>query len=588
MFQLGEKRLSLLRWNAAFYLGNVILCWLVGIEYLSTTPWITSQYLQLHGKAILGIFVVFSYLGQLALMAFIPSLIIIPLILMIPIRRLIFILSVILASAVVLWLSVDSILYNLYRFHLNGIVLKLTLNGLGENIFGLSNYEMFLVLLFTAVLLSVEAWLALWLWHRRSRKLFFYTSFKWYALFIVSSLYVSYSMIVFSVNLTMNRFFIDCARFLPFYYEVVGSFLPMKNAGVELSHLNAMRTEQPEKKNSPLHYPLQSINYSANRNRPNILMIIIDSWRFDMLTKDVMPNVFQFANQSWNFTKHFSGGNATGPGIFSLFYSIPATYWTAMEKQQRSPVFIETLLKQHYQTKMLASAGLQTPALDHTVFQAILPMDAMKSQLGETPNIRDSQVTKSFKKFISEDTKLTQPFFSFLLYDSAHSFCAGTENTEPFTPAAAECVRFSLTNKKDSALYFNRYKNAVHFIDKEIAEVIQTLKTKNLLDNTVIIITGDHGEEFDDNHQGYFGHAGNFTPYQVQTPLIAYFPGEKPQIFTHQTSHFDIVPTLMTHVLGVTNPITAYSVGTQLLDETLRSYLIVSSYIDFGVIEPDR
>ncbi len=586
MFQLGEKRSALLRWSGAFYLGNFLLCLLIGIEYLASTPWINSQYLDFFGKGMLGTFIAFSYFGQLAVIAFIPLLIITPLILLLPMRRLIFTLSVILASAVALWLSVDSILYNLYRFHLNGIVLKLTLNGLGQNIFGLSRHEMILVLIFIFVLMGIEAWYANWLWKRRHQKFFLFSSFKWSMLSVGFSFYISYCMIFYSANLAMHRFFIDCARFLPFYYEMLGSIIPMKNAALMLSRVNHARTLQAEKKNNPLNYPLQTLTYSEKNSSQNILVIMIDSWRFDMLTKEVTPHLFQFANQSWQFTNHFSGGNATGPGIFTFFYSIPATYWTSMEKQHRGPVFIDMLLNQHYQTKVLGSAGLKIPAFDQTVFQAMLPFDTLNGQDGETPHERDQEVTKHFKKFISEIDS-SKPFFSFLLYDAAHSFCAG-ENAKPFQPAASECVRFSFTNKKDAMRYLNRYKNAVYSIDKEIAEILETIKENHLADNTTIIITGDHGEEFDDNHLGYFGHAGNFTRYQVATPLIVHFPGEKPQVFTHQTSHFDMVPTLMTRFFGVRNPISSYSVGTQLLDTSLRPYLIVSSYIDFGVIEPER
>lgn len=588
MFQLGEKRNALLRWSGAFYLGNLLLCLAIGIEYLSTTPWISTQYLGFSSKIMLGVFIAVSYFAQLAIIALIPYLVILPLILLYPARRLIFTAFIILASAVALWLSVDSILYNLYRFHLNGIVLKLTLNGLGQNIFGLSRNEMLLVLMFIFVLMGAETWFARWLWKRREQPLFLFSFFKWCLLVVVFSLYVSYCMIFYSANLAMNRFFIDSARFLPFYYEMLGSLLPTKNAGVGLSLINQRATLQAEKKNSPLNYPLQILTYAPKNPLPNILIIMIDSWRFDMLSKEVSPNVFQFANQSWQFRNHFSGGNATGPGIFSFFYSIPATYWTSMEVQHRSPVFVDMLLKQHYQMKVMGSAGLKIPAFDHTVFQALTPLDTLRSQDGETPHARDKEVTQKFKTFIT-DLDPSKPFFSFLLYDSAHSFCAETENTKPFTPASKECVRFSLTNNKDDMVnYFNRYKNAVYFIDQQIAEVLASLKEKHLTENTIIIITGDHGEEFDDNHLGYFGHAGNFTRYQVSTPLIVNFPGEKPQIFTHQTSHFDVMPTLMTKFFGVNNPISSYSVGTQLLDTSIRPYLIVSSYIDFGVVEPDR
>jgi hypothetical protein len=319
----------------------------------------------------------------------------------------------------------------------------------------------------------------------------------------------------------------------------------------------------------------------------NIVIIGIDSWRFDMLDEVVTPNLYRFAKNSLVFSNHISGGNSTGPGIFSLFYSIPASYWTAMEKQNRGPVFIDELIKQHYLIKIISSAELTIPRFNRTVFQAIKDSN-MDIQPGVTPNDRDQVVTDKFKKMIAEIGATKRPFFSFIFYDSAHSYCATGGNDTPFKPIEEECIRISLTRKKNSLHYFNRYKNGVYFIDRQIRMVLDTLESNGLLDNTAVLITGDHGEEFDDNHLGYWGHAGNFTRYQVQTPLIVYFPNEKPREYTHRTSHYDIVPTLLSRIAGCVSPASDYSVGTNLLDKSTRRYLVVNSYIDFGILELDR
>ena len=50
-------------------------------------------------------------------------------------------------------------------------------------------------------------------------------------------------------------------------------------------------------------------------------------------------------------------------------------------------------------------------------------------------------------------------------------------------------------------------------MDDLIGKVINQLKNKGLLENTIIIITGDHGQEFNDNKKGYWEHGGNFSKY---------------------------------------------------------------------------
>ena len=82
---------------------------------------------------------------------------------------------------------------------------------------------------------------------------------------------------------------------------------------------------------------------SPPATRPDILFIVIDAWRFDTLRPDVTPNIWRFGQGAARFTEHFSGGNATRAGIFSLFYGVPATYWHHMLQQHRGPELVSAL-----------------------------------------------------------------------------------------------------------------------------------------------------------------------------------------------------------------------------------------------------
>src|SRR3712207_9402754 len=62
-------------------------------------------------------------------------------------------------------------------------------------------------------------------------------------------------------------------------------------------------------------------------------------------------------------------------------------------------------------------------------------------------------------------------------------------------------------------------------IDSLIGLTLDKLKQKDLLRNTVVIITGDHGQEFNENHCNYWGHSSNYSQWQIHVPLIYYYPG---------------------------------------------------------------
>src|SRR5205085_10797453 len=138
----------------------------------------------------------------------------------------------------------------------------------------------------------------------------------------------------------------------------------------------------------------------------------------------------------------------------------------------------------------------------------------------------DRAITQEFKQFIDKrDT--SKPFFSFLLYDSAHNYYAAENipHIYPVNNKDGQRLLSSIKNNDDVIEVVNRYRNAIHFIDDEINQILETLKKKKLLDNTIVMITSDHGEEFDDHKQNYWGHGSNYTPVQIHVPLIMMIPG---------------------------------------------------------------
>ena len=74
------------------------------------------------------------------------------------------------------------------------------------------------------------------------------------------------------------------------------------------------------------------------------------------------------------------------------------------------------------------------------------------------------------------------------------------------------------------------YDASIRYVDGNIGRIYNTLDELNLLDDTLLIITADHGESMDE-HQIYFNHHGLYEP-QVKVPLIlsheAYRPAQMP------------------------------------------------------------
>ena len=133
-----------------------------------------------------------------------------------------------------------------------------------------------------------------------------------------------------------------------------------------------------------------------------------------------------------------------------------------------------------------------------------------------------------------------------------------------------------------------RYLTAVHYVDALLGRVLDDLERRKLLDRTIVIVTSDHGIEFDENGLGFKGHGTAYTDYQMQTPLVVRWPGRPPAQVTRRTSHNDIAPTLLTELFGCTNPPSDYASGSSLFSDAQWNWLVVASYREHAVVEPAR
>ena len=89
-----------------------------------------------------------------------------------------------------------------------------------------------------------------------------------------------------------------------------------------------------------------------------------------------------------------------------------------------------------------------------------------------------------------------------------------------------------------------RYENAVNWIDRQMEEFIAYLKEQGRYDNSIIILTGDHGEEFQEN--GAWFHCSSLRREQIEVPIMIRWP-EWVQNQPRQdlVSHLDVMPSIL-------------------------------------------
>lgn len=357
----------------------------------------------------------------------------------------------------------------------------------------------------------------------------------------------------------------------------------LDKAAIEQQKSMALKTD------SSLNYPLSPIQTQAVDKPVNIMFLVIDSWRLDTFNQDNSPNLWALSQQGESFENHVSTGNATRTGIFGMFYGMPGTYWHSFLANRKSPVFMDRLQEMDYQLGLFAAAKLTSPEFDQTVFSNVKNL-RIRSE-GNTSPERDINLTKDWKAWYDKRDQ-SKPAFSFLFYDSPHAYDFPENYEHQYQPMLKTINYLELNNNTDVTPFLNRYKTSVHFTDSLVKQVVDKLKETGDFDNTLIIVTGDHAQELNDNKLNYWGHNSNYTPAQTEVPFVVLGPGVPKNIGaqwgSQYTSHEDIVPTLMQQYLGVTNEVDDYSTGVNLFGEVhQRPWILISSYSGYGVVSKD-
>jgi phosphoglycerol transferase MdoB-like AlkP superfamily enzyme len=159
----------------------------------------------------------------------------------------------------------------------------------------------------------------------------------------------------------------------------------------------------------------------------------------------------------------------------------------------------------------------------------------------------------------------------------------------PHNPFDGVPGRFRKFNLKRMDDYTPLYLNDLVYMDWCITSILDQLKTSGLLDNTLVIITDDHGEMLGEDG-GPIGHGWMATPELTNIPLIIMDPGN-PGYHVNDTigSQVDLLPTIL-DLLGLPTPENQLCQGASLYSSTAQAdrTIYLNSFQQYGIIEGHR
>ena len=561
--QQKPPRKQLLRWLGWFAMANAVVFGLIGLRYLGA---------ETSGQTPLAwIYLVTIYISHHSWLALLPLLVLVsPVILLKPSFPVIKTIAVLLMAAMIAIIMLDSLLWSQSRFHINILTLKIL--GSSSLIFA---GVMFVIGILFESLLAGRVWAWVETAPARGGRLLGVTIA---VCFVVAQGIYAWADASYYVPVT------SVAQQLPVQRGFTAKKLLVRYGLVDISqsrerHLaNRVAGDLKQTGGAGLNYPLAPMECSEAKPL-NLVVILIDSMRGDLLGMGLTPEMDRFAKQrATRFSNHFSGGNSSRMGVFSLFYSLPPSYFSSFEALQKPPVLMDQLALNEYQFGIFSSFNLYRPvSLDRTAFAHVpnlrietKPVDALAWE-------RDRIMTAEWMQWL-DGRSPDQPFFGFLFYDAV--------NDRNYAPEYASRVADSPENPM--AQKFSDYKTSIIFDDELVGQVLADLETRGLMDETVVIISSDHGEEFDENDDGVKGHGSGYSRYQLGIPMLLAWPGMAPQDISRRTSHYDIVPTLMRRMLGCVNAYSDYSSGRDLYDGPQWDWLLAGSYYNYAVLEPEQ
>ncbi len=539
-------------WAHWFTFFNIVAISLISVRYIAYSGLADSslgifyQFLSLVGH--------FSFLG-----AMVFGILLFPLAFLISHNLTYRIISIVIATTAITFLIVDTQIFRLYDFHLNPLIWQfLQKPEQVEAIYSINLHYISIPITF-----SLELIFSFLLW-KKVRKIQSKRIGKPIALFLFAAFVLTHLVFIWA-DATQYRPITHQKSLYPLSYPMTARTFLTKQGWLNEDKLQRNSLGQAGTNQQQLSYPLSPLSYAQkptiNANN-NVLIINVESLRADMLNLNNMPNLAALSEQGMNFKNHFSGANNSRQGVFSLFYGLPNSYWNAVTENHIAPIFMNQVVAQQRPIGLFSSIGFVHPEFLQSSFSQLKTTSDVYYSKAEN-NI---QVVQQWVKW-AVTQQADKPWFSYVYLEQKndHLFSQATHRTIP-----------------EQSENLSLYQSQVATIDNQIQRLIDTLKEQKQDQNTIIIITGTHGQSF----------KGQSTNDELingsHVPLVIIWPDKTPKNIYRMTSHVDIIPTLMQDVFAVTSPTSSYSSGQHLLDNNVRQYVLSGDIDNYIIYETDK
>ncbi len=299
----------------------------------------------------------------------------------------------------------------------------------------------------------------------------------------------------------------------------------------------------------------------ASPERPNIIVVLVDTLRADNLgcygyARKTSPNLDAFASRALLYENAIAPSSWTWPSTASVLTGQYPFHHGVLDSTHCTLPLEKTTF-----AEVCTEAGMKTAAfVSNLIISRSRNFDQGFVSFRSMNWATAKGVVNSFAQWIekvrqgrfmaylhfidphspyeppdSYVARFSDPEDGHRLPESQFGKIRGQINTRSREPTRAD--RLAVENALD------RYDAEILFWDEHFGRLLKILETKGLLENTLIAVTSDHGEEFLEH--GYIGHGLTLFDTSLRVPLIIGGPGIRPGRSRDQVELISLMPTLL-------------------------------------------
>ncbi len=296
-------------------------------------------------------------------------------------------------------------------------------------------------------------------------------------------------------------------------------------------------------------------------NTPNVVLIVVDTLRFDHLgcygyDVDTSPAIDRFASEAIFFQRAYSTAPWTLPSVASMMTGLYPSALGIEDKRVMLDTGVTTL------AELFKKSGYRTGGvISHTFVSGKYGFSQGFDSYNEEESDKGHEYVSSpgVTKHAIDTLKKTngKPFFLFVHYFDPHSNynMHSMLNTYPDYngPLSSSLnardimtmVKCGDETDEDKRYLRALYDSEIRFTDHHIGKLLEELKRRGLYENTLVVLTADHGEELAEREDGWVGHTKKITEELIRVPLMIKLPGKSsPRQIWRPVSLIDLTPTI--------------------------------------------